>query len=573
MTDVLFITPTASKNAFDESLGTLILTTILREKGVQADILSFHRIGDTADFAAFLTSAQEKITAAKPKIVSFYTRCDCYHIMLKIAEAVKENLGCYIVFAGPQADITAKETIAEIPYVDFVCCGEGETTVYPFFSSLLRGEPDLTVRGLVYRGEAGVTVNPRPDLIADLDNSPLVDYSLFGENAVYDTSEPFPIDVGRGCPFGCTYCSTNNFWGRKYRLKSPGRIVEEIKHYHDRYGVEYFAFEHDMFTMNKKQVTETCRLMRELDFPVKWKCSARIDCIDKDLIDTMTDAGLKQLYIGIETGSPRMQKLINKNLKLDGVLDMLSYITSKNLNVIVSFIYGFPEETEQDVSQTLSLITDILNLKRVTVQTHLCTFLPGTELSQRYKDELVPAETFSDITGTAAIAECADLIEAHPNLFWHFSEYKTELRERLSYFTHFVRFFKLMLPVYRHYMNHYYTKDNLFRMYCDFVAVNGDNLQGEDKTSEKLLRILKNDGMLKEFAKDPCADMLADAYRLRNARLSVVENRVSSAMEITCISPIDLERCENLADCPRGLYMVTYTKDANGALQISVRRT
>ncbi len=571
MTDVLFITPTVSKNAFDESLGTLILSTILREKGVQADILPFHRIGDTADFAAFLESASEKIAAAQPKIVSFYTRCDCYHIMLKIAEAAKAKLGCYIVFAGPQADITAKETIAEIPYVDFVCCGEGETTVYPFFSSLLVGKPDLTVRGLVYRGTDGVTVNPRPELIVDLDNSPLVDYSVFGEDAVFDTSVPFPIDVGRGCPFGCTYCSTNNFWGRKYRLKSPERIVEEIKFYHDRHSVEYFAFEHDMFTMNKKQVMETCRLMRELDFSVKWKCSARIDCLDKELIDTMADAGLKQLYIGIETGSPRMQKQINKNLKLDGVLEMLAYITSKNLAVTTSFIYGFPEETEEDISQTLALITEILKLRHVTVQTHLCTFLPGTELSRRYKDELVPAETFSDITGTVAITECADLIAAHPNLFWHFSEYKTGLRERLSFFYMFVRMFHFFPYAYRYYMQHY-TQDNLIRMYFDFTATNEEVLLSTITDNEKLRRILNADGMLKLFAGDPCADMLADAYRLHTARMSVVDGHVPSATEIACISPIDLEKYESLADCPRGIYMVTYTKDANGALKTSVRR-
>ncbi len=572
MADVLFITPTVSENAFDESLGTLILATILKENGIRADILSFSRIGDVTDFPTFLASASDKVKESGAKIVSFYTRCDCYHIMLKIAEQIKKESGCTVIFGGPQADITAKETITEIPYVDYVCCGEGETTVYPLFSSILKGVPDLSVCGLVYRGDSGTAVNPRPELLTNLDEAPFIDYSAFFPDPHFDNSVPFPIDVGRGCPFGCTYCSTNNFWGRKYRLKSPARIVQEIKYYHDRYGVDYFAFEHDMFTMNKKQVTETCRLIQELDFSMKWKCSARIDCIDEGLIDTMAEAGLQKLYIGIETGSPRMQKLINKNLKLDGVLDTLSYIRAKNIEITISFIFGLPEETEEDITLTFALITDILKLKHVTVQTHLCTFLPGTELSHRYRNELVPAENFSDITGSVAIAECADLIATHPDLFWHFREYRTDLRNRLSYFSLFMHVFRLAKPAYLH-LTQYYTRDNLIRMYYDFVAVNEELLKADCAHSEKIHSILNNDGMLKLFANDPCADMLADVHRLKNAQLSVSEDTVPMATEITCISPVDLEKVENLPDCPKGLYMVVYKKDTDGSLKITVRRT
>ena len=321
MREVVFVTCTESKNILKESVGSLLLATILRSKGIDSHILSYSSFGDMKDFNGFLEEGVRQICEKKPKILSFYTRSDCYHIMLKLAEAAKARLNCIVVFGGPQADIIARETLREIPFVDYVCCGEGENTVYPFFSSLLRGEPDLTVDGLVYRKNGEIIVNPRPTLIEDLDTIPLLDYSIFPEDAEVDPMITFPIDVGRGCPFGCTYCSTKTFWGRKYRLKSPKRIVEELQYYHDRFGVRHFVFQHDMFTMNKKLVLETCRLIKELPFKATWNCSARLDCVDKELIDAMVDANLFHLYLGIETGSPRMQKLANKNLNLDGILD------------------------------------------------------------------------------------------------------------------------------------------------------------------------------------------------------------------------------------------------------------
>ncbi len=345
MIDVLFITPTATTNVLKESLGPVLLATILRNKGIGAEILSFARIGDPENYTAFFEKAVTAIVEKRPRILSLYTRCDCYHIMLRLAERIKAELDCLVVFAGPQADITAVETLEEISWVDYICRGEGETTVYPFFSSLLKGEPDLSVDGLVYRSEGEIKANPRPELIKDLDTLPIPDYSVVPAEVVVDPKTCFSIDVGRGCPFGCTYCSTKTFWGRKYRLKSPKRILEELQHFHDLYGLNYFAFEHDMFTMNREQVIEICRLIRELPYKVYWNCSARSDCIDEELIQIMADSGLRWIYLGIETGSPHMQKQINKNLKLEKLLPLVRFITSCGVRVVTSFIYGFPEET------------------------------------------------------------------------------------------------------------------------------------------------------------------------------------------------------------------------------------
>lgn len=563
MCDVVFITPNIDGKLPNASIGTLQLASVLKENHISCEILPFFLFGDIRDFSSFLTNALNAIEERSPRILSFYTRCDCYHIMLRIAEQIKaRRQDIYIVLGGPQSDITCTETVAQVPFVDYVCCGEGEETIYPLFSSLLNGTPDLSVPGLVYRQDGQVIKNPKPEMIADLDSLPLLDYSLAKIKAKLDRNRTFTIDVGRGCPFGCTFCSTKSFWGRKYRLKSPQRIYLEMKDLHEKYGTTAFIFAHDMFTLNRQKVTETCRLIKSLDFKARWTCSARLDCIDPELIDIMADCGMYSLYMGIETGSPRMQKLINKNLNLDRALEVVGYLSSKNIQCTASFIYGFPEETEADLSQTMALMAKLLNLKNVEVQAHLCAFLVGTELTERYKDQLVPMDVYSDATGTLGVAECQDLIGKYPELFRQMMEYKTPLRAKLEYFSVFWDVWQQMEPVY-HYIFQHYPEDQLIRMYYDFADDNRQLLESLEHIpqEQRITKLLREDTFFLRFSEDENFDILSDLYRMKRAAISDEVQNGGSNTDVYCIAPSCVKEYRSIRQYPRCLAMVTYTKD------------
>lgn len=572
MSDVLFITPTFELGFRQESVGTLLLATILRNNGIDANVLPLRECGAPDSFEEFLNRVVDRVIRDGATIVSFYTRCDSYHVMLKIAERLKEVSPVYIVFGGPQADITALDTLQEFPYVDYVCQGEGESTVTPFFSSLLKKTPDHTTPGLVYRDNGRVCRNAKPAFVQDLDSLPNVDYSLVGLNGEQENLGFFPIDVGRGCPFSCTYCSTKTFWGRRYRLKSPKRVCEEIESLHRQFGITRFAFEHDMFTFNRDKVIEICESLRTLSFPVRWTCSARIDCLDHELIDIMVGAGMRRIFIGVETGSPRMQKIINKNLKLDNLRDIISYLVEKNVNVVTSFIYGFPEENEEDLSQTLSLIAEILKHKNTVVPTYLCTFLPGTELSVRFKDKMVTAIRPSNVTGTIALPECADLISEHPGVFGHFREYQTPLRAQLKYFSVFVNIWGLVQPVYQ-YLAEQYSCDGLIDMYRDFVEANRDTLLNTEDLSFswQIRSILKDDQFAKRFAAPELQEVIQDCYRMATATLSDELTPTGSWLEIYSFSPKEFVRGSSVRDYRKVLTVVTYSAANDHTIKMTIR--
>ena len=512
MFDVVFITPDFTGKIPEQPIGTLLLTTILDQSGIKTQIVPFYQLGDIATFDLFLKSAAEKISSINPKIVSFYTRCDTYHISLKLAQALKNALPeTYIVFGGPQSDLLAVETLSAFSDVDYICCGEGETTITPFFRSLIAQTPDHSIPGLVYRNNGEIISNPRPALIEDLDSLPAIDYSLINLQTEDSTDlhrQRFHVDVGRGCPFSCTFCSTKTFWGRKYRLKSAERIIQEIKDIHNRFGFTRFIFEHDMFTFNREKVIEICGMLKNIGFDIKWYCSARIDCLDPELIDIMVDAGLSRIFVGIETGSPRMQKLIHKNLKLDKVWDILSYASSKNIDFIASFIYGFPNETEDDFAQTMALMLKLSKLPHSQVDAHLCAFLAGTELTSQYSNRLERASMLSSITRDVAVHDCADLILENPALFPQFFELKSELREKTKHFSSFYEHWRAVRPVYEYIAERYYP-DQYCQMLYDFSQKNRNVL-----TSDFTVSLLhQQDHFLDAFSDDENYALLKEIVR------------------------------------------------------------
>lgn len=559
MCDVVFITPNMNGTIGSEAMGTLKLASILKENNISCEILPFFRIGNLSNFDTFIENAIKILEELKPKIVSFYTRCDVYHIDLKLAQIIKEKWpNIYIVCGGPQSDITAVKSMEQIPFVDYICCGEGEKTIYPFFSSLLNNEPNLSVPGLVYRFEGFVKQNVRPALIENLDELTIPDYSFlrFDVNKKRE-KDVFPIEVGRGCPFGCTFCSTNSFWGRKYRLKSPKRICDEIAEIHNKYGFKRFGFTHDMFTLNRNKVIETCKLLKKLDFEIEWGCSARIDCLDNELIDIMVDSGLQGVFLGVETGSPRMQKIINKNLNLSHAVETVEYMSKKGAVPTISFMYGFPEETEEDLSQTIALISKFLRLEQVVLSPHLCAFFVGTEMSAKYADLMTPVDYYSNETGSFAVEECRDLIDTHPDLFSHMLEYKTELRQKLEYFEVFMFVWQLMQPVYQ-YLSEKYPANRLIDMYYDFVKANYECLKRDSGlyAHGRAKEIVLDDKFAQSFQDDENYDVIRDYYRLQGMLRSKEVLGGSTAMDVICFDVNNVSRDISISDYPRGSYLV-----------------
>ena len=279
-------------------------------------------------------------------------------------------------------------------------------------------------------------------LLQDLDELPWPAYDLHPIRELGLTS--LRVEAGRGCPFNCTFCSTASFFGRRYRLKSAERLVGELDFLHAAYGIAHFELTHDMFTANKHKVRRFCETVVQRGYT--WSCSARMDCVDSELLVTMHEAGCRSIYYGVETGSARMQKISRKHLDLALVEPILDVTSRVGMKAVVSTITGYPEEKEEDQDATLDLLGTCLvrAADLISLQLHLLTPEPGTELHAEYGDRLEYDGHISDFNFPALQADDSRVMSEHPRLFMNHHYYPTVLPRAQHLFVD--RSFPLSLP-------------------------------------------------------------------------------------------------------------------------------
>ena len=500
--DILFVNAQEGLSLKKEVNGTLLLATKLLQADFQVDVLRFGQIPAlNQDFESFIGQITKRILDIAPRCLSLYTLALDFHIMLRIACEVKAaRPETILVMGGPQTSGTGEEILRCMPYIDYVCTGEGENTVVPFFTAVLRDGAALdTIPGLCYRKDGKVVANHIDIPLCDLETLPQWDTRLLPEYSGEDMQSAnylMPIDAGRGCPYNCSFCCTSYFWRRMYRLKSPERIVADIRYYYDNFGIRSFYFSHDAFTINQKLVSQVCDGILSSGMQIHWRCTARVDCLTEELILKMKSAGLNQIELGVESGSAKIQKLIHKNLNLEKAQKTIAFLLEQGIKVTTFFMYGLPQETEQDLNETLELIFTLVDMGIHGVSMSYCMFTPTTELTQQYFDQLVMDPKIKVITeGTFGFREELDVIRENKSLFPFFYHLPTPQREKFQYLDFFVDLY-YRFPETVQELRKCYKGDNL-RFYCDMIRNNpeifSDSIENIEKNvREKALQILLN---------------------------------------------------------------------------------
>jgi hypothetical protein len=148
------------------------------------------------------------------------------------------------------------------------------------------------------------------------------------------------------------------------------------------HGINSFNFVHDNFTASRNKVTDFCEQVMASGFSFEWRCSARPDSVDNELLGLMHMAGCRSIFMGIESGSPRIQKLCRKNLQVDKVTPVIVRALNLGMTLTGSFVTGFPYEELDDVEKTIRMMAEINYEARTLcdLQLHLLSPVPGAPL-------------------------------------------------------------------------------------------------------------------------------------------------------------------------------------------------
>lgn len=416
-------------------LNLLCLAASLRERGHEAEILDQTLAlteGKAQEGHEFHRQIAELIGNGEPDVIGFTTMCNSYPQTLTLARHCRELLPtAKIVLGGPQATAVDLATLGHFPWVDVVVRGEADTAFPDLIDHWAKGrETESNIAGLSWRDKQGDCHHTESRPLLDLNRLPFPAYDLYPADQM--KSSLVPVEAGRGCPFECTFCSTNLFFSRRYRIKSPARLVAELIYLRDTYGYKDFDLVHDMLTVDKAWVRNFSRLLIGGNYGITWGCSARVDCVTPDLLEEMAESGCIGIFFGIETGSQRLQPIVKKKLHTEQVLPTLKHCAELNMKPTASFITGFPDETQEDAMATLHMALDVLQLSPETkVQLHLLAPLVGSPLYHQYKNSLSFDGHSSDISLFLLTEDEIESVRSYPEVFPSFYFFPTPQLDRM----------------------------------------------------------------------------------------------------------------------------------------------
>lgn len=391
---VLLVNPPSSNDNSQISfpINLMILSSVIEEMDSVAEVLDLDYMLKTKQIVnddQIINQMVDIISNYNIQHIGFTTNCSNYPMVIELAKRMSERKpSSFLFLGGPQASVSYYETLQQFDFIDLIVVGEGEIILRELVANKFNLSRKIT--GIAYRHQNNIIYTNERDLIENLDDSPDIKYDSISITKYWDEIKQneipvFPIEVGRGCPYNCTFCSSSIFWKQKYRTKSVDKVIAEIKQLMDQYGINRFNFVHDNLTFNNRYCEEISSRIIEENLDIQWNCSSRIDQINEDLVRLMHMAGCRGIFFGIETGSPRLQRSIRKGINLDKVIDTLKLVKNIGIKATTSFIIGFPDETEEEYNQTIQLALDC-RLSGSPTELQILSPMVRTDLFSQYKN-------------------------------------------------------------------------------------------------------------------------------------------------------------------------------------------
>jgi radical SAM superfamily enzyme YgiQ (UPF0313 family) len=354
----------------------------------------------------------EKILSHNPDVLGFSVMCSTLPVTLLIAKECKRLAPKLpIILGGAEVSFEEVEVLKTFKQIDIIARGEAETTIVELLKSLENKKELSNVLGITFRKNNKIVRNPERPFMRDLDQLPLLDLSLLPQLDLYAAE----IEAGRGCPYQCTFCATCRMWKRDFRMKSPQRLVQEMEQAQRHFKSPYIEIIHDHLLVSRKFAKEFLLLMK--DKGIIWGCNSRLDALDESLIEGLKQAGCRLIHLGIETGSPTTQKKIKKNLPLEKLPRFLHLFSQNGIDFTLTFIIGFPGETESEINETLLMaLSSKSAYSSIDVYIFLFIFLKGSESYNEAEGQYKYRETIASpmVTG---LPDEVSLIKKYPHIF------------------------------------------------------------------------------------------------------------------------------------------------------------
>ncbi len=370
------------------SLGLAYIGAILRQDGFEVEGLdSFMECHTTEEM-------EERILASSPDVLGISLLTPSSPLVDRLLPELRKKLPELIIILGNIHGSVFHEYYLQNKFADFVVHHEGEATMLELLRALRDKNDTNQIEGISYLGPSGnIVKTPKRTWIHQLalDEMPYPAWDLFpveqfkadirmqGTLKFNDNSEieALPILSSRGCPYNCSFCSPVNTIGRRYTMRSPKSVVDEMEYFFHKWGVNTFYYMDLIFPLTEKMGLEFCDELIARKLPIRWRCETRVSSVTPKLLERMKESGCYAVDYGIECGNQKMLDSINKQFTIRQVEEAVAATAKAGIESEGMFIIGLPGETAKD---TWDAINFAVSLDLDHIKLNLFVPYPGSEL-------------------------------------------------------------------------------------------------------------------------------------------------------------------------------------------------
>lgn len=344
-----------------ESLGIAYISSMLKTNGIDVTII---------DGQYFNMDVDEVYRIIKQKdydLLAFSLYEETMDSFNDIYELIKDNTKAHIVLGGHYATFTAEYLLNRFKRVNSISIGEGELTILELVQNL-ENERWKKIDGICYMSlEGPIYTSPRR-LIEDLDSIPYPDRDVYFGNSMKDNGiRTATISASRGCYANCSFCSIKSFYktlkGKSIRIRSPKKLVDEIEYLIKQYNIHSFFFADDNFLSTKKinpqWINDFLNEIMERKLEISFDIDCRVDDIDEELFLKLKRAGLRGVFLGIESFSQRVLDTMNKKVFVQDNIDAIMKLRKLRITVWMGFIMFDPFTTLDEIRVNVECLKKI----------------------------------------------------------------------------------------------------------------------------------------------------------------------------------------------------------------------
>ena len=339
---------------------------------------------------------KSKVSKYGPDVVGITALTMTLLDVMMTVRAVKEtNKDIRIVLGGPHVHLYPQETI-ELDGVDYVVQGEGEKVFCELVDNLDNKEVLKSIKGFVFKDEGEIVNTGLSVLTEDIDSLPfparnLIPYNKYTSILTKETVVT-TIFTSRGCPYACSFCDRHHL-GKKFRARSAKNVLDEIQECVEM-EIKGFLFYDDTFTINKQRVIEICQGIIDRGLDITWSIRSRVDTIDAEMLSCLKKAGCQVINYGVESGSDKVLKRLNKGISIDKVYETFDLTRKSGIQALAYFMIGNPAEQKNDIYETFKVMHQ---LKPDYVHIAILTPFPGTKIySEALDKKIIPYDCWKE---------------------------------------------------------------------------------------------------------------------------------------------------------------------------------